>query len=78
MSVLKDALQAEKQQPQSKFEQWITTLDDDDRAALMADALGHELPNAALIRACDAAGYKVSKDTVAVWRSEVRAHGNTR
>lgn len=78
MSVLKNALQAEKQQPQSKFEQWITALDEVDRAALIADGIADDLSNQSLIRACATAGYKVSKETIAEWRFGVRARGNTR
>lgn len=72
---LKDALHAEKKPRGSKFEQWIATLDDDDRKALLAAAVDPELSGQAIVRAIQAAGGSVNKDTISNWR---RAHGFTR
>lgn len=57
-----------------KFEEWIATLDDEDREALFAAAVDPRISTTAIEIAVRAAGASVSSVTMLPWR---RANGFT-
>lgn len=63
-------LQEAKEKTKPKFEQWIETLDDEDRDALFA-AAKDGLSSSAITIAIRAAGGAVSKETVDAWRRTI-------
>jgi hypothetical protein len=60
-------LQEAKEKTKPKFEQWIDTLDDEDRDALY-DAVKSGVSSYAITVAIRGAGGSVSKETIDVWR----------
>ena len=69
-------LQEAKEKTKPKFEQWIDTLDDEDRDALFAAAADPHMSSSAITIAVRAAGGAVGKETIDVWRRT--ANGGTR
>ncbi len=65
---LAEQFEAERRPAQQTFEQWLSALDDDDRAALEVARFDPELSNAALVRVLRAVGAPASKDRIAIWR----------
>lgn len=63
---LADRLEAARSKP--KFEEWIETLDDEDRGALFAAAIDPRLSDTAIEIAVRAAGCAISKETIIAWR----------
>lgn len=72
---LAERLNAAKKPLKPKFEQWIDTLSEADRKALIAAAVDPGLSNNAIVDAIRAEGYSANKDTVSAWR---KSHGFTR
>lgn len=72
---IKDRLEQAKKPPKPRFEQWMDTLDGDDREALEAAAVDSELSTLAITAIVRESGYRVNKDTVSAWR---RARGYSR
>jgi hypothetical protein len=58
----------------NRLDQWVDSLPEDDRAALIDAAADSRFSNAGLLRVIQAHGYSSSKDTLADWR---RRHGLT-
>ena len=65
---IKESLQQAKKPLKPKLEQWMDTLDKDDREALEAAAVDPSTSTRAITDAIRAEGYVVSKDTVGAWR----------
>lgn len=63
-------LQEAKEKSKPKFEQWIDTLDDEDREALF-DAAKSGVSSSAITIAIRAAGGSVGKETIDVWRRTI-------
>ena len=72
---LAQKLQDAKQGRAPAIEQWIATLDEADRDALLAAAGDDDIATNALYRILHDAGLKIGKDRLAEWR---RSHGLTR
>lgn len=68
---LVDRLNAERAPTKSKFEQWMDTLDEADRSALIAAATDPSLSIAGIVRAVRESGYRVDKDTISEWRKRL-------
>lgn len=68
MSKLATLLQQERRPANQTFDQWLETLDPDDRAALEAARVDPQLSNAAIVRAVVAVGGVANKDRIAAWR----------
>lgn len=65
---LASQIEAERRPAQQTFEQWLTTLDAEDRAALEQARRDPELSHAALVRVLRGVGAPASKDRIATWR----------
>lgn len=72
---IKESLQQAKKPLKPKLEQWMDTLDKDDREALEAAAVDPELSTLAITTIVRESGYRVNKDTISAWR---RARGYSR
>lgn len=72
---IRESLQQAKKPLKPKLEQWMDTLDKDDREALEAAAVDPELSNQAIANVVRESGYRVNKDTISAWR---RARGYSR
>ena len=72
---IKESLEQAKKPLKPRFEQWMDTLDKDDREALEAAAVDPELSTLAITTIVRESGYRVNKDTISAWR---RARGYSR
>lgn len=72
---LVERLNAARTPRKPRFEQWIDSLPDDEREALIAAATDPDLSNNAIAEAVRAEGCPVNKDTISVWR---KSHGFAR
>ena len=64
-------LQEAKERTKPPFIQWVETLDDEDREALLAAAVDPAMSSSAITIAVRAAGGKVGKETIDGWRRTV-------
>ncbi|GLU88931.1 hypothetical protein [Agromyces sp. NBRC 114283] len=71
---LAERLQEAREKTKPRFEQWIDTLDDEDREALF-EAAASGMSSTAITIAIRAAGGSVSKETIDVWRRTIGKAG---
>ena len=70
MTKLSDALNQKRKPVQLRFQEWLDSLDADDRKEMMAAAADHELSNSDLFAVIKSCGVAVAKETVTAWRSD--------
>lgn len=68
---LRDDLARIETTTRTKFQQWVDTLDDEDRAALHEYAHDTNMPNAKISEAVRRNGYNADGTTIARWRREL-------
>lgn len=72
---IRDLLAAERDGKRSSIETWLTTLDSEDRAAIIEAAGDDNLSTNALHRIIKSEGAQVGKDAMLTWR---KANGFSR
>jgi len=65
---LSDALNQKRKPVQPRFQEWLDSLDADDRKEMMSAATDHELSNSDLFAVIKSCGVATSKETVVSWR----------